>query len=111
MAKMRSEGTHLGRFFLTPVDWRNVTWRHLTISPLYCENRHWREKSRLRLRRDCEAHRWPKILKKISLYKKLQADSKNGVQIEIQAKTGQVMGPQKVLSFEKNLFYPKLACP
>jgi len=57
-----------------------------------------------------EAHRRTTIFVKISLDRKLQADSKNGVQIEIQAKTDQVMGPQKVLIFEKNLFYPKLAC-
>jgi len=42
---------------------------------------------------------------------KLQADSKNGVEIENQAKNYQVMGPQKGLIFEKNLFYPKGACP
>jgi len=28
---------------------------------------------------NCEAQRWPKIKKKISLDRKLQADSKNGV--------------------------------
>jgi len=48
---------------------------------------------------------------KISLDRKLQADSKNDVQIENQAKNDQVMGPQKGLIFEKNLFYPKGACP
>ena len=48
--------------------------------------------------------------KKISLDRKLQADSKNGVQIENQVKNGQVMGPQKGQIFEKNLFYPKFAC-
>jgi len=48
--------------------------------------------------------------KKISLERKFQADSKNGVKVEIQAKTDKVMGLQKGLIFEKNLFYPKLAC-
>ena len=51
-----------------------------------------------------------RFLKKIPLDRKFQADSKNGVQIENQAKTDQVMGPQKGLIFEKNLFYPKFAC-
>jgi hypothetical protein len=48
--------------------------------------------------------------KKISRDRKLLADSKNGVQIEKQAKNDQVMVPQKGLIFEKNLSYPKLAC-
>jgi hypothetical protein len=37
--------------------WTDLTWRRLTISPLYYENPHWREKSCLRIRRNCEDHR------------------------------------------------------
>ena len=45
-----------------------------------------------------------RLKKKILLDRKLQADSKNGVQIEYQAKNDQVMGPQKGLIFEKTCF-------
>jgi len=42
-----------------------------------------------------EAHRRPAIFLKISLDRTFQSYSKNGVKVEIQAKTDQVMGPQK----------------
>jgi len=48
---------------------------------------------------------------KILLDRKLQVDSKNGVKVKLQAKTDQVMVPQKWQTFEKNLFYPKRASP
>jgi len=63
------------------------------------------------LHADCEAHRRPGILKIISLDRKFQVDSKNGVKVEIQANTDQVIGPQKWLTFEKNLFHTQRACP
>ena len=37
---------------------------------------------------------------------KFQADSKYVVKVEIQAKTDQVIGPQKSPTFEKNLSVP-----
>jgi len=39
---------------------------------------------------------------RISSNLKLLADSKTGVKVEKQAKTGQIMGPQTVLNFEKH---------
>jgi len=46
----------------------------------------------------------PVLPTKISLDRKLQADSYTGVKVKKQAKYDKVMGPQTWLTFEKNLF-------
>ena len=79
------------------------------VTPLGFSHRD-REKSRVACAPIVKLTEDLRFFKKIPLDRKLQADSKNGVQIENQAKNDQVMGPQKGLIFEKNLFYPKLAC-